>query len=309
MSSSNSVLRFAKLKQFFDLFVGRKRLDCVAESLLEKIMLNWDEGLTVSTNDLIFSSSEIGSSPILKRHLEELHALGFIEFRKSEEGSCIEFPLPTSGTIKYYEDLAQYLEKCFEVSHPANDPVALLASTNILSQDYLRAQSQALSSYSMAIEQIVSNKSISVMAKDICKAITSQGLYVCSCIGFAKLDSHAMIEIVASEGTAKKYGESLLLSWDPQNEYGTGPTGVSIRSGRSVAMSDIDMAINFGPWVERAKSFGIRSTLSVPLFIEAKPIGILIVYSGLPNSFGPVEIHLFEKLGAQLASAIQHSRD
>lgn len=138
----------------------------------------------------------------------------------------------------------------------------------------------------------------------MCSAIAGEELYVCACIGFAKLDSHAMIEIVASEGKAKEYGKNLLLSWDPQNEFGTGPTGVAIRSGKTVAMSDVDMAINFGPWVERAKSFGIRSTLSVPLFMSNKPIGILIIYSDQPNSFGPVEIHLFEKLSAQLVAAI-----
>jgi DNA-binding MarR family transcriptional regulator len=306
MAVSNSVLRFTKLKQFFDLFVGRKRLDYVAESLLEKIMLNWDEGLTISTNDLIFSSSEIGSRSTLTKHLEDLLALGFIEFHKSEDDPRVEIPFPTSGTIKYYEDLAFYLEKCFGANSLNNDPFALLVDSDILSQDYLNAQSQALAAYTMAVEQIDRNKSIPVLARDICKAITSQERYVCACIGFAKLDTHAMIEIVASEGKAKKYGENLLLSWDPKNEYGTGPTGVAIRSGRTVTISDIDMAINFGPWVEKAKSFGIRSTLSVPLFMDNKPIGILIIYSGLTNSFGPVKIHLFEKLGAQLVTAIHH---
>lgn len=158
MSVSNSVLRFAKLRQFFDLFVGRKRFDCLAERLLEKIMLNWDEGLIVSVDDLIFSSSEIGSSSVLRKHLDELVAQGFIEFQQSEEDSSIEIPYPTVKTIKYYQDLAQYLEKCFAVSSSSDDPVALLAGPDILSQDYLKAQSQALSAYSMALEQISRQK-------------------------------------------------------------------------------------------------------------------------------------------------------
>lgn len=305
MSVSNSVLRFAKLKKFFDLFVGRKRLDCVAESLLEKIMLNWDEGLTISTDDLIFSSSEIGTQPVLRKHLSDLVEMGLIQSIADQGEQGIETHVPTKDTIKYYEDLAKYLEKCFEVSESGvEDPIVHLANSDILSQAYINAQSEALSAYSKAVEQIDPKKSIEVLAGDICRALTSGDLYICACVGFATLDSRAMIKVIASDGKAKKYGENLSLSWDPSNSYGTGPTGISIRTGRTVVISDIEMAINFGPWVERAKGFGIQSTVSVPLFWQGKPIGVLIVYARLPNSFGPVEIHLFEKLGAQLAAAI-----
>ncbi|QWD61777.1 GAF domain-containing protein [Polynucleobacter sp. MWH-UH25E] len=260
--------------------------------------------MIVSMDDLIFSSSEIGSRAILSKHLKDLVTLGFIELHQSEDDSSIEIPSPTAETIKYYQDLAQYLEKCFETNPSSNDPAALLVGSDILSHDYLKAQSHALSAYTLAVEQIDSKKSIPILARDICSAITNQERYVCACVGFAKIDSHAMIEIVASEGKAKEYGKNLLLSWDPKSDYGTGPTGVAIRSGKTVAISDIDMAINFGPWIEKAKEFGIRSTVSVPLFIDKKPIGILILYSDQPNSFGPVKIHLFEKLGAQLVAAI-----
>ncbi|QWD91670.1 GAF domain-containing protein [Polynucleobacter sp. MWH-Braz-FAM2G] len=304
-SPSNSVLRFVKLKQFFDLFVGRKKLDCTSEALLEKIMLNWDEKLNISVGDLISSSSELGSPSSLQQHIKALFDAGIINYRDDLDDRRIKIPIPSTDTLKYYEDLAIYVEKCFETkTFDPNDPKVLFNTPGILSQAYLNAHSQALSAYAQSKKQLATSKTVKEVTQGVCSAIVAQNLYICACIGFSKVDSSKSIEISAVDGSAKGYGQSLTVSWDPNSIYGSGPTGIAIRSGKSVVMSDSEMAGNFGPWVDNARRFGIRSSISVPLFFQKKATGVLIIYAKEPYSFGPSEIYLFEKLSAELAEFI-----
>lgn len=306
--SPNSVIRFIKLKKFFNMFVGRKSLDSTSEALLEKIMLNWHEELNISVGDLISSSSDLASPSSLHKHIKLLFDAGFITYLDDQDDRRIKIPIPSENTIQYYEDLAFYAEKCFgDKSFDLNDPNSILYSSDLLNQSYLRAQSQALLAYSLAEQQIHNAKSFQELTRGVCEAIASQNIYICACIGFSKIDSFRSIEMVAVEGEAKAYGEALTLSWDPNNIYGSGPTGIAIRSGKSVVLSDTEVANNFGPWVEHTRQAGIRSSISVPIFVQDKPSGIIIIYSSEPYSFGPTEIYLFEKLSNRISSAIATS--
>ena len=83
--SPNSVIRFIKLKKFFNMFVGRKSLDSTSEALLEKIMLNWHEELNISVGDLISSSSDLASPSSLHKHIKLLFDAGFITYLDDQD--------------------------------------------------------------------------------------------------------------------------------------------------------------------------------------------------------------------------------
>ena len=268
-------------------------------------MLNWDEGLHISVGDLISSSGDLGSSSTLHQHIKELFETGFIDYQGHPDDGRIKVPFPSEATIKYYEELAQYTTKCFESqSLNSSDVPAYLSSSGLLSQAYLQAQAEALKAYSLAEKQIAASETLSQLTQGVCEAITAQPLYLCAWIGFSSTALSRAIEMASVAGVAKAYGETLKLSWDPNSVYGCGPTGIAIRSGRSVVMSDTEMTTNFGPWVESTRRYGIRSAISTPLISKSKALGILIVYAKEPYSFGPTEIFLFEKLGSQIVNAI-----
>ena len=54
------------------------------------------------------------------------------------------------------------------------------------------------------------------------------------------------------------------------------------------------------PWRERARAFGIRSSVSVPMNSNDKVIGAFMVYASIPEAFGDYEIRLFENLADEI---------
>ncbi|WP_162785423.1 GAF domain-containing protein [Polynucleobacter necessarius] len=179
-----------------------------------------------------------------------------------------------------------------------------MIASDLLSQAYLEAQRSAITAFADAEKVVEVGKSFREIAEGVCHAIASQDLYICVYVGLLTTEFNKSLQMVAVDGEAKGYGKSLSLSWDPNSVYGSGPTGIALRSGEPVVMSDTEMASNFGPWVSNARLFGIRSSLSVPLVADGKNIGILIVYSKEPSSFGPSEIFIFKKLAKKLAGAV-----
>jgi C4-dicarboxylate-specific signal transduction histidine kinase len=60
----------------------------------------------------------------------------------------------------------------------------------------------------------------------------------------------------------------------------------------------------FTPWREKAQKFGIRSSVTVPFKQDDRVIGVILVYAGRADAFGPRELELFCELGAELAFAM-----
>jgi putative nucleotidyltransferase with HDIG domain len=69
-------------------------------------------------------------------------------------------------------------------------------------------------------------------------------------------------------------------------------------------MNDSEASESFSPWRELARQAGIRSTASIPLFLEQGRRGALMVYSAHPNAFETEAIEVFEHLVQELVHGI-----
>lgn len=82
----------------------------------------------------------------------------------------------------------------------------------------------------------------------------------------------------------------------------------SIRKPRPVVMDDIDLADLSKPLKAAIRSEGIRAVAFIPLIVEGKLIGKVMVYYDKPHPFGSIELNLALNIATQLALGIERKR-
>jgi PAS domain S-box-containing protein len=108
---------------------------------------------------------------------------------------------------------------------------------------------------------------------------------------------------MASAGFSDDYLDSITLSWG-DNEFGRGPTGVAIRTGKVGMCSNMFTDPTFEPWRDQALKRGYASSIVFPLKTDGKVFGAITIYSKATDSFLEEEIKLLSKLASDLAHGI-----
>jgi hypothetical protein len=108
-TKSPSYIRFLNLIDALDRINPGKKLDCIEESLLDKIVNSAHLKESLLVGDLI-SLSEFGSQATLHGRLKNLSAMGYIKMASNTDGRKKEV-LPTKLAIKRYEEISKCLEK------------------------------------------------------------------------------------------------------------------------------------------------------------------------------------------------------
>ncbi len=108
-TKSPSYIRFLNLIDALDRINPGKKLDCIEESLLDKIINSAHLKESLLVGDLI-SLSEFGSQATLHGRLKNLSAMGYIKMASNTDGRKKEV-LPTKLAIKRYEEISKCLEK------------------------------------------------------------------------------------------------------------------------------------------------------------------------------------------------------
>lgn len=161
----------------------------------------------------------------------------------------------------------------------------------------------ALDAYARASRALIKAKTPQALIEQVCRAITEMPPYVVSWVGLCQNDAEKSVKVLGVSGsvTAKGYAQDIRVSWDGSRLEGQGPTGQSIRSGKTRLLADTETDSHFLPWRERARTFGIRSSVSVPMIVNERTIGAFMVYASVPQAFGDYEIRLFENLAGEIA--------
>lgn len=103
-------------------------------------------------------------------------------------------------------------------------------------------------------------------------------------------------------GPATGYLNSLKIRVDI-GPTSIGPTGCAVKKKQIVVCNNIKDS-TFAPWADKARENDIRSTASIPLIIRDEAIGVINLYSYIPNFFTTEEMLLFSELGKYVSQGI-----
>jgi putative nucleotidyltransferase with HDIG domain len=173
-------------------------------------------------------------------------------------------------------------------------------------QEELEKRGWALSALSAAAAALARSDSTDMLIKEVCDAIATQSPYLLAWVGKAEDDQEKTIKVLGGAGSALAYLDDIAVSWSAQHVIGLGPAGVAVRTNQITIVADTDADPGFIVWQDLAKKYGIRSAIACPIADGAgHPFGALVVYSAVPNAFGPEEAKLFESLAHELSFGLR----
>jgi putative nucleotidyltransferase with HDIG domain len=173
-------------------------------------------------------------------------------------------------------------------------------------QEELEKRGWALSALSAAAAALARADSTDMLIAEVCGAIASQGPYLLAWVGKAEDDKEKTIKVLGGAGSALAYLEKIAVSWSERHVTGLGPAGLAVRSNQITIVADTDVDPSFIVWHDLAKKYGIRSAIACPIADGVgHPFGVLVVYSAIPNAFGPEEAKLFESLAHELSFGLR----
>jgi len=146
------------------------------------------------------------------------------------------------------------------------------------------------------------------LLQKICTIIVEQGGYRMAWVGYAVQDNTKSITPVSHAGITDGYLNTLKVSWD-SDEYGQGPAGTAIRTGKPSTIKNINQDPRFAVWLTEAKKRGYASIHSLPLKIGQRVLGALTICSGHPDAFSEKESELLGRLAENLAYGISMLRN
>jgi putative nucleotidyltransferase with HDIG domain len=171
----------------------------------------------------------------------------------------------------------------------------------------LEKRGWALSALSEAAASLARADSVDLLVQEVCSAIAAQGPYVLAWVGKAEDDVNKTVKVMGGAGSALAYVQDIAVSWSDQNVTGLGPGGVAIRTQKPNVIDDTEADEGFVSWRIRAREYGIRSAIGCPIPDSGgpHPFGVLLVYSKVPNAFGPSEVQLFESLAKEIGFGLR----
>jgi hypothetical protein len=111
---TSAYIKFLNLIDAIDRINPGKKLDCIEESLLNKIVSCAQAKQAILVGDLI-SLADLGSQATLHGRLKNLNELGYIKMAANADGRKKEV-LPTKLALKRYEEISKCLEKAVKAA-------------------------------------------------------------------------------------------------------------------------------------------------------------------------------------------------
>ena len=165
----------------------------------------------------------------------------------------------------------------------------------------LNRELRALSDCNQALIRATDEETL---LKEVCRIICEVAGYCLAWVCFAEHDAARTVRVAGWGGREDGYLANAKISW-ADAEPGRGPTGTSIRTGKTYYAQDFLTDSGMALWRDAALQRGYRSNIALPMLGEnGAAFGALTVYSTQPHAFTPKEIRLLEELTGDLAFGI-----
>ena len=145
------------------------------------------------------------------------------------------------------------------------------------------------------------------LTQQICQIITHKAKYHMAWVAYACQDALKTVSVQAASGDHSQYLKDINLSWSDIPE-GRGPTGIAIRTRQYVFINDVPNSKSYGPWLDKTKQAGFKSSIALPLIDNGLALGALNIYSDTICAFTEEEIQLLIQIADNLAFGIANLR-
>jgi PAS domain S-box-containing protein/diguanylate cyclase (GGDEF)-like protein len=140
---------------------------------------------------------------------------------------------------------------------------------------------------------------------EVCRIAVEDGQFAAAWIGM--LDSKSLrIRPVACAGIGSDFLKGLEVSIDERLAIGHGPSGTALRTRCGSVIHDIETDEHAVPWRASLLERGYRSACAMPLLIEGRPIGSLVLYARQKHVFGEDDLRLLSMVAADISFALDH---
>ncbi len=146
-----------------------------------------------------------------------------------------------------------------------------------------------------------------LLLTEVCEAAVHAGGYLLAWYGRVLTNGHFRLESTACAGPEVSYLEHFNLIWG-HKETTHSPGGMAVDSGQPVFTDDVLTDARFAPWREQALKHGIRSLVSIPVFVSEKLDGVLSIYSATPNDFDETATSTLRMLCQHVGVGIEKRR-
>ncbi|MGD9956125.1 MAG: HD domain-containing phosphohydrolase [Candidatus Nanopelagicales bacterium] len=166
---------------------------------------------------------------------------------------------------------------------------------------------RALSTLSRGNGVLVRARDEQELLDEMCRTVVEAGSYALAWYGRAVRDERCTVQPVARAGDLAGYVDEVTITWD-DSRTGRGPTGTAIRTGTTQAKQSFDDD-DYEPWRDVAERRGFRSSISLPVVVNGKVDGALMVYAYDQHAFDDQSRGLLEDLAADVGYGIERIRD
>ncbi len=143
---------------------------------------------------------------------------------------------------------------------------------------------------------------------EVCRSVVAAGGYAMAWIGYAEHDADMSVRVAARAGKADAYLRDIRVSWDGARDVGQGPTGTAIRTGRTQVNQDWRADSSINPWRPAGLRRGYRSSVALPLVMQQRAFGALMLYASEPDAFNAEEVAPLEELARNVSVGIESLR-
>jgi diguanylate cyclase (GGDEF)-like protein len=223
-------------------------------------------------------------------------------------GSAAAFPLQTTDTILgvmvFFFDRSgelSTLERAFLERLTANTAFRLDRLQHAAEKDRIARMIRALSDSNEAILRAETREKLFPL---VCETALKGGQFTGVIIALTE-PGGTSLQIVGDTGSSA--GQPRHSPSNSPAQFGQhGLTGMALRSGMPAISNDYQADKQLQKFSGATPSVSTRSGAALPLLSGGKPVGVLLLVSGVRNSFTPEFVELLQRLAANLSSALEN---
>ena len=167
---------------------------------------------------------------------------------------------------------------------------------------------RALKTLSAGTDVLLKARDEADLMATMCATVVDAGGYRFAWYGRAGNDPEGTVSPVASAGGAEAYLDGIRITV-AEGLYGSGPTGVCLRTGAVHVQQDLQRAAATAPWHGRALASDMSSAISLPIYCEGELDGALTVYGHTRDEFDASAQSLLGRLAEQFGYGLGRLRD